>query len=269
LTRDAPKRRYYLRRALAAQAQRISSRFPAWKTLSEIATRLAFVRSVYGPYLLNTPGDRTFELCVGGYGPFVAEAIASQARRFTFLDIGANLGLFSLLAARHPQCDRVIAVEPLPDIYRSLEANIRRNGADKIQPILGAVSATPERSVHLSFDARHSGMSRIVESRSGAVRAPVISAAMLDSLFSGSPGAIVIKIDVEGSESDVLSTLRSTRFYGAIAEAIVEVSEQHGGMVRRDQLLHMLAQEGFEEVSRSGAPSHYDARYRRTRLPRA
>jgi hypothetical protein len=97
----------------------------------------------------------------------------------------------------------------------------------------------------------------------------VISAEVLERLFPEPPGAIVIKIDVEGSESDVLSTLRSTRFCGSIAEAIVEVSEQHGGVVRRDELLQMLAQEGFEEVSRSGAPSHYDARYRRARRSRA
>lgn len=268
MTRDAPKRRYYLRRFLASQVQRIASLFPRWSALGEIATRLAFVRSVYGPYLLNTPGDRTFELCVGGYGAFVSDAIAGQDRRFVFLDIGANLGLFSLLAATHPQCAKVVAFEPLPDIFRSLEANIRRNGAGKIEPILGAVSATPDGWVYLAFDARHSGMSKIVERRPGAVRAPVISAETLDSLVPEPPDAVVAKIDVEGAEVDVLSTLRTTRFYGAVAELIIEISERNLGSAKQSQLLGLLAQDGFEEVSRAGSPHHYDARYRRAGLLR-
>ena len=268
MTRDAPKWRYYVLRSLAAKVQRISSLFPGSRALGEIAARLSFVRSVYGPYLLNTPGDRTFELCVGGYGAFVADAISSQDHRFVFLDIGANLGLFSLLAARHPRCEKVIAFEPLPDIFRNLEANIRRNGAGKVEPILGAVSATRNRWAYLSFDARHSGMSTIGERRPGAVRAPVISAETLDSLLPGPPGAVVVKIDVEGAEVDVLSTLRVTRFYGAIVEMIIEVSERHLGPARRRELLGMLARDGFEELSRAGSPLHYDARYRRAALGR-
>ena len=236
--------------------------------MGEIATRLSFVRSAYGPYLLNTPGDRTFELCVDGYGAFVSDAIARQDRRFVFLDIGANLGLFSLLAARHPQCEKVVAVEPLPDIFRNLEVNIRRNGAGKIEPILGAVSATEDRYASLSFDPRHSGMSKIVDRRSGSVRAPAISAERLDRLFPEPSDAIVAKIDVEGSEVDVLSTLRTTRFYGAIAEMIVEISERNLGSAKRSQLLNMLAEDGFEEMSRAGSPVHYDARYRRVGLLR-
>src|SRR6202521_3168168 len=157
------KWRYYLLRSLAPPFQRLRTLFPAWQALESIVTRLSFVRSAYGPYLSITPGDRTFELCVTGYGPFVSNAIASQDRPFVFLDIGANLGLFSLLAARNRHCTRVVAFEPLPEIFRNLEANIRRNKADKIEAIQGAVSATRDDFVYLSFDARHSGMSKIVE----------------------------------------------------------------------------------------------------------
>ncbi len=261
------KWRYYLLRSLAFPFQRLRSLFPGWKALGRIVTRLSFVRSAYGPYLSITPGDRTFELCVAGYGPFVANAIASQDRPFVFLDIGANLGLFSLLAARNRHCKRVIAFEPLPEIFRNLEVNIRRNEADKIEAILGAVSATTDEVVYLSFDARHSGMSKTVERQHGAVCASVISAKTLDSLVPNSQIAIVAKIDVEGSEVDVLSTLRMTRFYGAIDDIVIEVSEANLGSARRSRLLGLLAQDGYEKLSCAGAPNHYDARYRRVKVP--
>jgi FkbM family methyltransferase len=256
--------RYYLRRALASQARRVSTRFPEWHALDEVATRLSFVRSVYGPYLLNTPGDRTFELCVRGYGPFTSAAIQGLDRRFVFLDIGANLGLFSLLAVRNPYCERVVAVEPLPDVFKNLERNISRNRADKIQAVWGAVSATPDASVYLSFDARHSGMSRVVERGAATVCAPVVSGEKIDTLFPELPETLVAKIDVEGSEIDVLRTLRRTRVYGALTELFIEVSERNLGSARRVKLLRMLAEDGFRELSRAGPPHHYDARYRRT-----
>lgn len=257
--------RYYLLRSVASPVRLIRSLFPGWTALDELATKLSFVRSTYGPYLLNRPGDRTFELCVLGYGPFVADAIASQDRPFVFLDVGANIGLFSLLAARNPHCERVLALEPLPEIFRSLRANIERNSAATVEPILGAVAATADADVYLSFDARHSGMSKIVERRQGCVRASVISADMLNRLFPTPPNTVVAKIDVEGSEVDVLSTLRRTHFYSAIAEMIIEVSKLNLGSAKQRLLLEMLAQDGYEEVSRSGDPVHYDARYRRVR----
>ena len=257
-----PMARYYLLRSVASPVHLIRSLFPGWTALGELAARLSFVRSTYGPYLLNRPGDRTFELCVRGYGPFVADAIASQDRPFVFLDVGANIGLFSLLAAQNPRCERVLALEPLPDIFRSLRANIDRNGAATVEPILGAV-ATTDADVYLSFHARHSGMSKIVQHRQGCVRAPVISADMLDRLFPTPPNTVVAKIDVEGSEVDVLSTLRRTHFYSAIAEILIEVSKRNLGSAKQRLLLEMLAQDGYEEVSRSGDAAHYDARYRR------
>ena len=69
----------------------------------------------------------------------------------------------------------------------------------------------------------------------------------------------------KGSEVDVLSTLRRTRFYGAITEMIIEVSERNLGRSGRRLLLELLAEDSYEEASRSGAPEHYDARFRRAR----
>jgi FkbM family methyltransferase len=257
------KKKYYLLHSLASIAQLVGSFFPGWDTPRRIAAKLSFVRSTYGPYLLNTPGDRTFELCVEGYGRFVSDAIENQDRQFVFLDIGANLGVFSLVAAANPHCERVIAIEPLPGIFSNLEANVRRNGADKIESILGAITGTTDGSAYLAFDPRHSGMSKTVGRRPGSVRTPAISIEKLDSLFPRPSGAIVAKIDVEGSEVDVLSTLRESHIYGAIREIIIEISEANLGSAKRGELVRLLAQDGFEEMSRSGPASHYDARYRR------
>jgi hypothetical protein len=90
-----------------------------------------------------------------------------------------------------------------------------------------------------------------------------LSAGILDGLLPDTSTRILAKIDVEGSGLDVLSTLRQTRFYSAIEEIIIEVSEVNLGIAGRRLLMAMLAEDGYEELSRAGAESHYDARYRR------
>ena len=256
------QRRYRLSWLLASRFRQLRGIIPL-KVLDRAIDRLSFARSVYGPLLWITPDDRTFELCVTGYGGFVRDAIAAQDRPFVFLDIGANLGLFSLLAARHPLCRRVIAIEPLPSIFPNLQANIRRNAAAAIEPVLGAVTLSSGELVHLSFNERHSGMSRIVGGLPGSVAAPALSAGSLNDLLPDTNTRIVAKIDVEGSELDVLSTLRQTRFYRAIEEIIIEVSEVNLGTAGRRQLMAMLTEDGYQELARAGAENHYDARYRR------
>jgi len=256
-------RRYRLRAWTARVARSVGSMLPGWRAPTELADRLAYVRSCYGPSFLNTPGDRTFVLCVQGYGRFLSDAIANRDRRFQFLDIGANLGLFSILAAANPRCERVIAIEPLPKVYGNLQANIRRNRAWNVVAIRGAVAGTLDPIVHLTFDRHHSGLSRVVSRDKGSVDAPVISAAMLDDLLPGTGAGIVAKIDVEGSEAEVIAKLRKCRFYGAIEEILIEVSERNLGPDTRAKLLCMLAEDGFVEVSRAGAAEHYDAILRR------
>jgi FkbM family methyltransferase len=228
-----------------------------------LADRLGSMRSVYGPRLLITPGDRTFELCLRGYGPFVAGAIAAQTSPFVFLDVGANLGLFSLVAVQNPLCRRAIAIEPLPAIFKSLEANIRRSGTTRITALRGAIHDDEVSRVTMSYDPSHSGLARVLPSGSAGIEVPVVAAPMLDEALRREGDRIVAKIDVEGSEGDVLAVLRRTKAYARLDEVIVEVSEQNLGAADRGRLLQMLADDGFEEIGRHGEPAHYDARYRR------
>jgi FkbM family methyltransferase len=237
------------------------------RQLAEITRRILhrsaprFRKSVYGPLLLDTPGDRTFELCLTGYGPFVAERIAGYERDFLFLDIGANLGLFSLLADRHPLCRKVLALEPLPAIFANLCANLERNRAVKVAAHCCAISEAG-RHVEMSYNPAHSGMSKIILKRGpGTVRAKAVNAAELDRLIGDPQGDIVAKIDVEGSELAVLSILQKTRFYRAIKAIIIEISENSLASGDKADLLALLGKEGFVELSRAGSEKHYDAYY--------
>ncbi len=253
-----PAAYYRLRLFLARVLGRLG-----WRSAAALADRLRFTRSAYGPELLIAPGDRTFDLSIHGYGRFVSDAIAGQGQPFVFLDIGANLGLFSLLAARNPNCRRVIAIEPLPPVFERLEANVKHSGAGTIELLRGAIHAASATSVAMSFDPAHTGMSKVLAAGSAGIVVPVIAADALDQRLDREGERIVAKIDVEGSEPDVIAVLRRMRSYSRLREIIIEISQSNLGAERRELLLRMLAEDGFAEHSRHGEPAHYDAWYRR------
>jgi FkbM family methyltransferase len=228
-----------------------------------LATRLTFTRSAYGPALLIVPSDHTFDLCVHGYGRFVSDAIEGQTQPFLFLDVGANLGLFSLLAARNPNCRKVIAIEPLPALFQRLQANIRHNDAGNIATLQGAIVAGNEAQVAMSFDPAHSGMSQVVKKGQAGIPVPVIPTEALDQAFAASGERIVAKIDVEGSEVDVITVLRRTKHYRRVSDVIIEVSRRNLGEDGCKTLLQMLAEDRFTEQGRAGDAAHYDVWYQR------
>jgi FkbM family methyltransferase len=119
-----------------------------------------------------------------------------------FLDVGANIGYFSLLAAAAAPQVTVDAIEPLPANLELLRFNLWYRGVPaRIWPLAlsdGGRAAVLSTSVTNPGDTR-SRMDQLVGTRSPLV-APAASA---DELFpTGSFD--VVKIDVQGSEPEVL-----------------------------------------------------------------
>lgn len=48
----------------------------------------------------------------------------------TILDVGANVGVYSMLMAKAYPESRIMAIEPLPNNLRCLESNLRKNGVE-------------------------------------------------------------------------------------------------------------------------------------------
>jgi len=62
----------------------------------------------------------------------------------TVFDIGANIGLFSLMAFEECKQDvRLFAFEPIPTTYQILEANITQLGSSKLTPLNCGLAAEP------------------------------------------------------------------------------------------------------------------------------
>jgi FkbM family methyltransferase len=127
-----------------------------------------------------------------------------------FIDVGANIGFYSVLAAKLLPGRKILAVEPNPEARRRLGENLARNNvAGAVTVFAGVASAAPGQAELNLIEGmeEYSSLGAIVHaavaeqtSRSITVEAETID--RLVERFGLAPG--LIKIDVEGAEKLVL-----------------------------------------------------------------
>lgn len=149
-----------------------------------------------------------------GVGRHVAEGdyephVAAIFRRFVkegdvVVDIGANIGFFSLLAAKLVgQPGRVVAIEPNPSNCRLIEASRIENGFTQLQ--LHALAAGLNNGIlalHSSYS--NGSVARVSNNIGTLMRSEIVQAMRLDDLLQ-LERLDFVKIDVEGFEFDALA----------------------------------------------------------------
>ena len=115
-----------------------------------------------------------------------------------FLDVGANLGAYSILSGALAGAD-VLAFEPSPDTYALLKDNLKLNG---LETRLGAINAAVgARLGQIQFTVGLDALNHVsLETGANTMTVPVVT---LDDAI---PKRLVsaIKIDTEGYELEVL-----------------------------------------------------------------
>jgi len=142
----------------------------------------------------------------GGGEPEVQEVLQRHLRPgMTFYDVGANIGLFSLLAARLVGKDgRVVAFEADPEIATRLREHVARNGFGWIKVEQKAVWSEPSTVYFARIDPAASpdrGLGHVVPT--GARDTIQVTAVSLDNYGETRPAPDFIKCDVEGAEVEV------------------------------------------------------------------
>ncbi len=123
-----------------------------------------------------------------------------------FLDIGANIGFYTVLIGRSGLAGRLIAFEPDPRSLDQLGANLLMNGlTGKVEIVAKAVSDRAGRVPFAFHDATATGLSRIAEHA-----ADTVDAIRVDDAVNAQGLTIFAKIDVEGHERAVLRGMRAT-----------------------------------------------------------
>jgi FkbM family methyltransferase len=136
--------------------------------------------------------------------PEVQEALREHLRPgMTFYDLGANIGFFSLMAARMvgPQ-GRVFSFEADPEVAARLRENLSRNQLGHARVIQKAVWSEASTVFFARVDPGTSpdrGLGH-VSTNGSDVSAITVEAVSLDQFVLSNPAPDVLKCDVEGAE---------------------------------------------------------------------
>lgn len=172
-----------------------------------------------------------------------------------FIDIGANIGSYTVLAAGAARA-RVISVEPIPATFSHLKRNVILNGLSE-QAACHQVGLSDAAGT-LRFSADLDTVNHVVtqHERIPAIEVPVIK---LDDL-SGVDSPALLKVDVEGHELAVLNGAHANLAKQSLLAVVMETNgsgERYG--ISDESLRSLMRQHGF-------APFSYDP-FRRALLP--
>ncbi|MGW4546854.1 FkbM family methyltransferase [Streptomyces violaceorubidus] len=184
-----------------------------------------------------------------------------------FVDVGANIGVFSVLASRLVgDGGRVVAIEASPDLHQRLVRNTRLNALGNVRALNAAVSDRPRTLTFALASARNTGANSIVPYDGPVESSFRTEARPLPELLDAAEIATarVIKIDVEGAEGSVVRGLAPV--LGALrsdVEITVEVSPERMARLgdRADDLLAVMREAGFHvyRLANDYAPGSYPA----------
>ncbi len=220
--------------------------------------RDGFVTTAYDVEMQENWMDSTFRMCVfGRQGNVLAELLRRWDRPFAFVDIGANQGLFSLIAAMNPKCHGVLAFEPVRQTFDILSANLARNSnRDKFVPIRAAVSSETGEA-EIGFSESHSGGASLADGRlpsGGAETVRLVTASEIDPLVP-SDVELVVKVDVEGYEPVVIAEILKLAAADRIRALFFEVDLR---WIDYAALETLLRTQGFGSFERYGSRRHFD-----------
>jgi FkbM family methyltransferase len=187
----------------------------------------------------------------GAYEPAVSSMFLKHVDpNRDVIDVGANVGFFTVGAARRLQKGRVLAIEPTAGAFNRLVGNVRDNGvADRVITERVLIADAPGDGLVNVVEGReeYSSLGRLVHPSvaSAGVKQEQVPIVTLDFLVAKHQLApSLIKVDVEGAEHKVLrgavETLRRFRPYVMAECADIMLAQQGSSSVEIRELLASL-----------------------------
>ena len=144
-----------------------------------------------------------------------------------FVDVGANIGLHTVVAARRVGVTgRVAAIEAMPRTVRHLRASLRLSGVDDRVLVHECAAGAQDEGGHVFHVASVAGHSSLYPLDEETVQEVRVDIRALDGLVP--TGAVkLVKVDVEGAELDVIAGMSRLIERNPDVGIIAEYAESH------------------------------------------
>jgi FkbM family methyltransferase len=159
-----------------------------------------------------------------------------------FVDVGANVGVYTILASGY--CGAVtIAFEPVPSTYQWLQKNIKLNRLEN--NVVAYNQGVSSAAGMLHFSIEYDTVNHVVsEERAGQTTKVAVNT--LEHFCSMHRIPIIMKIDVEGFETEVINGLGQLLHDSQLKAIIIELNGSGGRYGYDEAALHRrLLDAGF------------------------
>ncbi len=166
-----------------------------------------------------------------------------------FVDLGANVGSYTLLASGWCNANS-IAVEPVKKTFDVLSRNVSLNRIDELVELVNAAVGAGQGMVTFTSD-QDTTNHVLAGNESPAQNNVLVPMVTVDSL-TNLKYLTLIKVDVEGFETEVLAGMRNTLSSAVLKAVIIELNGSGGRYGFDEQKIHELL------LTNQFLPYHYD-----------
>lgn len=160
-----------------------------------------------------------------------------------FFDIGANVGTYTVLAAGVNKA-RVVSFEPVPSTFNSLNNNIKLNRLESLVS-LNNIGIGAGKSV-MKFTSQHDTVNHVLAKGEFSENVLEIQVESIDELIKIHGCPALIKIDVEGFETEVINGMDLTLKDLQLKVIIIELNGSGSRYDYDESLIHKkLLENGF------------------------
>ena len=195
-----------------------------------------------GMVLHHGPGDAPVFLLLEVFANGCYRRRMPSTLHGTVLDLGANIGAFTLDCARRFPRALIHAYEPNPETVATLRRNIAVNGLDSRVRVFAEAVGGHCGTLHLAAGEGHLASTAYGATGDGpGTMVPVVDLRTVLSRIEGT--ASFVKFDVEGAEADILEAAADV--LPRVAEVLGEFHEHLVPGVR-DRVAAALGAAGFD-----------------------
>lgn len=164
----------------------------------------------------------------------------------SFVDIGANIGYFSILVAKNNPSCKVYSFEPTPSIFKQLKENLQLNELSNVSANQVALSNHEGNLRLYPGHPMNSGSTGIFRNEESSESFSVKASTLHKEVEKMPLPPRIVKIDTEGSESEILSHLRQlVKLLPADIEFIVEINPELIGLEKANAIIRRFEDLNF------------------------
>ena len=185
---------------------------------------------------------KTWEPCITDY----LIRNLNELNERSFVDIGANIGYFSILVAKNNPSCKVYSFEPTPSIFKQLKENLQLNELSNVSANQVALSNHEGNLRLYPGHPMNSGSTGIFRNEESSESFSVKASTLHKEVVKMPLPPRIVKIDTEGSESEILSHLRQlVELLPADIEFIVEINPELIGLEKANAIIRRFEDLNF------------------------